>query len=134
MRSIKFRAFTPKDSHFKGYSELMYVPDAVSSDGFPMTSDTGFLGSTNYYVEKHDILMLSTGFKIGETDVYDSDILEFSLENGEKEIGVVRFADGGFWTSQKEGTSEELLSEELEFYKDSVKIIGNLHQNPGLIK
>ena len=111
MREIKLKVYSL-------YDGKMYEPFTMTYD-FPS-------GGGDF--SKDSIFLRSTGLTIGEDEVWEDDILEFTMETGEKETGVVRFAAGGFWTSQKEGDSEELLSEELEFYKGNVKIIGNIYQ------
>lgn len=65
-------------------------------------------------------------------ELYEGDIIMFTLQDGTIEYGVIRFSDDGFWTSQKKGYHEELLSDELSSNLDYKKI-GNIHQNPELI-
>lgn len=61
-------------------------------------------------------------------DIFERDVLEFQLIDGTKERGTVRFSSDGFWTSQDKDSDEELLSDELNFYKGKVKIVGTIHQ------
>ena len=78
------------------------------------------------------ILMQYTGLKCRNKEIYEDDVIEFSLQDGSKEYGVVRFSDDGFWTSQDANHCEELLSEELNSKCLKPKLIGNIHQNPEL--
>ena len=83
----------------------------------------------------HEV-MQSTGLKDSKgTEIYEGDIIKFKVDFPEQEFdnGIVRWADGGYWTSQIENDLEELLSEELNDLKGS-EIIGNIHQNPELLK
>ncbi len=101
-------------------------------DGFRMYEPCVWMGKEylvlpDSFIESH--LMQFTGFR----DFFEGDILEFDLEDGQKEIGVIRFSEAGFWTSQLEGMSEELLSDELDYYKEKCRCIGNIYQNPELL-
>ncbi len=143
MEAIKYRAFTKEGKMIYNVTpftwdfciDLMWHK-CIESNG------SGVLGSggseAKFEVFAHSIvggaLMQCSGFTIGDKELYAGDILEFTLEDGSKEIGVVRLSSRGYWTSQKEGMSEELLCEELDYYKDNdcVRVIGNVHQNPEL--
>ena len=118
MREIKFRVYSPVD-------DKMYVPFSLTYD-FPCKGGD---------FSKDSIFIQFTGLYIGdnEDEVWEGDILEFILDDGKIEIGVVRFSEYGYWTSQKDDQSEELLSGELSFYDGNVKIIGNIYQNPDLL-
>lgn len=57
------------------------------------------------------------------SEIYEGDKLEFELEDGSKDTGIVRFCKWGYFTSEEEGGCDELLSEEIEYYQNKVEII-----------
>lgn len=82
-----------------------------------------------------DVLMQYTGLldKNGK-EIYEGDVIEFNLEDGTKEYGTVRWSKDGFWTTQKEGMHEELLSDELNTNAYEYKVVGNSFENPEILK
>lgn len=126
MREIKFRAW--KDGQmFLSPSTL----EALHHLGSWFEAHSAF--SYTAKETKDSIIMQFTGFNHNGVDIFESDILEFELEDGGTEIGVVRFSKEGYWTSQKESEHEEILSEELDYYKDKVKLIGDIYSTPNLV-
>jgi uncharacterized phage protein (TIGR01671 family) len=116
MREIKFRAwlgnrmgvaFNPFDSVFL-------------SQGGTFSDETIFMQYTGLK-DKHG------------KEIYEGDIIEFDLIDGQKEFGVVRFSEDGFWTSQLEGFQEELLSDEINSSAYDWKVAGNIYENPELV-
>lgn len=130
MRQIKLRAWLRDVGIMLNVYVLDQTGDAGKGTHFPRSrgwSEHG--GDFVFNIDDAD-LMQFTRLQILKQQVWEGDILKFELEDGQVEIGVVRFADGGFWTSQKEGDSEELLSDEIAFYQP--EIIGNIYQHPEL--
>ncbi len=117
MREIKFRVWD-------GGLNAMSEPFNLDND---LDCVVGWLGNCE--------LMQFTGLKDSKgTEIYEGDIIKFKVDFPEQEFdnGIVRWADGGYWTSQTENYLEELLSEELNDLKGS-EVIGNIHQNPELL-
>lgn len=87
---------------------------------------------SDYYAIGNYEVMQFTGLRddLGN-DLYEGDVIEFDCEEMGTEKGLVRFADGGFWTSQPKGMDEQLLSDELHQLKN--KKIGDIFSNPGLL-
>jgi len=135
-REIRFRVFHDGEMHYMVKGSHLYL--SFFSEGIPWglfeigTDRRLVTGDPNAILNTPGILMQFTGLK-DETglDIYEGDILEFDLWSEGKELGVVRFSDAGFWTSQKEGEDEQILSEEL--HDIHARVIGNIYQNPDLL-
>lgn len=95
--------------------------------GFYTTTDWG-----DYYAINEYTIMQFTGLRddLGN-DLYEGDVIEFDCEEMGRERGIVRFSDGGFWTSKPKGMDEQLLSDELHQLKN--KKIGDVYSNPELL-
>jgi hypothetical protein len=136
IREIRFRVFHEgKMYYLKKGSALMLC---FFSEGIPWglynssTDQRLVSGDPDAILSTPGILSLFTGFRLKGKDLYQGDILEFDLADGQKEIGVIRMSKEGFWTSQLEGYQEELLSRELACKSIPIKLIGNIYQNPEL--
>lgn len=135
MREIKFRAW---DSDF---GSMVYE---FTKDGYSLNMVAGELevwstdgNGDNFLLP----LMQYTGLKLNGQEIWEGDIIEFNLGyltefdvGNLKEYGVVRFSEDGFWTSSLPGFEEELLSDELKSDAYERKIVGNIHENPELLK
>lgn len=152
MREIKFRAW---DKHSKQMT-TSFVMSPTSPDwapfiirrnaeankllneldhknGDPFGGDYTMTDWGDYYAINNLIVMQSTGLKDDDKkEIWEGDLIEFDLEESGKEIGVVRFSNSGFWTSSSDGGAEEVLSEELSDLPN--KVIGNIYENPELLK
>lgn len=118
-RQIKFRAL----DKFNGCYHYSKSGDFADLAQFFQMLDEYERGGNEIIPERFSGLTDKEG-----NEIYEGDVLEFELEDLGKERGVVRFSKDGFWTSQAEGASEGLLSDELKFYKGKVKIVGTIHQ------
>lgn len=139
-REIKFRVFCKGTMYYFNKGDNLTL--SFFSEGIPWgvydsaTEQRYVTGDTNAIFNEPGILMQSTGLKDKNgNDIFEGDVLDFDLSSemeAENELGVVRFAKGGYWTSQDENHLEEILSEELESFP--TEIIGNVFENPELIK
>lgn len=121
-RVIKFRAWSPisEDEWRMGLPFEPFDPVFLSTGGtFPEGS----------------VFMQFTGLldKDGK-EVYEGDIIEFDLQDGNKEYGIVRWSEDGFWTTQDAKHQEELLSDELKSNAYKYKLIGNIYEHKHLLK
>ena len=124
MREIRYRCF---------YRHNMYPVTGMSGNPLTVSMIDSDFGEMSPDLEHIKGVMQFTGFHHNGKDVFESDIIEFELEDGSIEIGVVRFSKEGYWTSQKESEHEEILSEELDYYKDKAKVIGDIYSTPKLV-
>lgn len=119
-REIKFRAWIPNED---GTHEMCY--DLAFEEYEPI----------NDLLNKTEYLMQYTGLKDKNgKEIYDGDIILFEVDFPEAafDIGVVRWALGGFWTAQEPDDIEQLLSDELTDLEGEV--IGNRYEHPELLK
>jgi uncharacterized phage protein (TIGR01671 family) len=130
MREIKFRLYDKQENKiiFKGF----HVFGEVTTFGAIESYCHETAGSKHPWDRYHDlILMQCTELLTNSGDyIWEGDILKFVID-GESELGVVRFSKDGYWTSQFEGQSEELLCEEIQSLQ--FEIIGNIYENPELL-
>ena len=117
MREIKFRAWDKTDG-------VMWQWIALEQDGFKIINDPSY------------ILMQYTGLKDKNgKEIYEGDLLQLITFEGGGGISAfpVEFENGCFGIC----TNGEYLAE-LKYYIDmpfiSAVIIGNIHENPELIK
>lgn len=134
---LKFRAWDKKENKFASVASLVVVRYGSHDD------KTRYYGFDDY--ENRFVLMQYTGLHDKNLiDIYEGDILE--LDGGAEPFKVeVIFSDGAFrakvpWLKED---YPPLLAytifedlEEGKFFKDCVivKVIGNIYQNPELLK
>lgn len=124
MREIKFR-------YYDITVNTMLIPECIGQYGVYKTGRD----FENGHSLPFDGLMQFTGLKDKNgKEIYEGDIIRFRVDFPEQpyDDGVVRFASGGFWTSQTVHDLEELLSEELNELDGEV--IGNIYENPNLLQ
>jgi uncharacterized phage protein (TIGR01671 family) len=117
MKEIKFRAWDKANKQ-------MYQVKTLTWDRW------------GRYAEGQDEIMQYTGLKAKGKEVYEGDILSYSEHYiGDhcysEGVGVVEFDNGGFFIKAPSLTPA-LCREEIE--NEQMEIIGNIYENPELIK
>ena len=106
MREIKFRAWDKRNK-----SEL----SNVAQDWIELMQFTG--------------LKDKYGVKIYEGDVLNAK----SMESEEKYVGIVEFNETGYWVFYKRLPTGSKVS--ISFYTvEDIEVIGNIYENPELVK
>jgi uncharacterized phage protein (TIGR01671 family) len=133
MREIKFRAWSERVG--------MYEIDVLAIN--PVTWDCGSKKGVSLAYQPHIKVMQYTGLKDKNgVEIYDGDILYYSLfDHNDNDIqykGIVRWFGTGFVvTREPDDKGEGKYGLELFwiYNQDSeLKVIGNIHFNPELIK
>ncbi|MDG6763115.1 YopX family protein [Lactiplantibacillus plantarum] len=115
---IKFRAW---DNKYKEYTENRYLFEIVP-DGkdFDLVSSVDFDDSNGLVIEQY------TGLKdVNGKEIYEGDILE-----NRKYRSIVKFASGKFLAD----LIETIQTFDLIGETHGSKVIGNVHENPELLK
>ena len=117
MREIKFRAWN-------GSEKRMTTP-------FAWVNDSNLLSSFMCSAPTEQ-LMQFTGLKDNEgIDIYEGDIVSDHIG-----IGVVEYSDrkAAFRVNYNDGIAKWFIDYTLKGEKESLKVIGNIHQNPWLLE
>lgn len=136
-RTIKFRGkpFDNKKWHYGHYSDFNHNPDGLSKMSYWITTPAG--GCT-IQANPHTIGQFTELCDMNEKEIYEDDILKVYIGNGKYELRQIYWWQGAYWT--KRVKSYGAYGEEpqtLSFYftnKIEVEVIGNIHDNPELIK
>ena len=137
MRDIKFRAWNKKHNEMWEVTSMSWVIPRSYNEPERDTSDTvqsigaGNKDSTNE-LHPDNTLMQYTGLKDKNgVEIYEGDIFKSSNEVGSIQ-GVVKFQDGAFVATH----AYLEVSPNLGDIKSmtSVEVIGNVHENPELLK
>lgn len=135
MREIKFRIWNGAEMVCDvtvGKFGVFYVNP--SNNGLDPNDSASLTPFTTKY-DDDTPLMQFTGLKDKNgVEIYEGDIIRFKVDFPEAvyDNGMVRWADGGYWTSQTTDDLEDLLSEELRYLEGEV--IGNIYEHPYLLK
>jgi len=148
MREIKFRAWIkPNNTGFEG--EM--ITQESNSDWFMISNGTGFTiveDHTDYLEEDQFVIMQYTGLKDKNgVEIYEGDIIAYTNLLEEEKKGSIYFREGSFRLKQKtlgknewdgevrmwnDGSHDWYSIENLESFE--MEVIGNIHQNPELLK
>lgn len=130
----KFRAY---DKRFSEFVEDFFV----SEDGkiYKKTKDTGYGFAISRETSDKIILMQSTGLKDKNgKEIFEGDVVTFEdeIRCGDDldiflNIGVVEYGQGMFYISNRQSVcADDLLDGEMW----DVEVIGNIYENPELLK
>lgn len=132
-RIIKFRAWTGNEMQYNvmaGFLGAYYVQGINENDAVCMSE-------FNTLYDKETPIMQVTGLKdkLGK-EIYESDIVHIHLEDGEKTELVKWSESDGLWEPYLEGANEYFytLHQLANHHGATVEIIGNIYDNPELIK
>ena len=117
MRDIKFRAWDCEDSEMIAPENLLTI------------NDNRYLNESLVHDEKVTFMQF-TGFQDSKgSDIYEGDIIEKDDDKFAR-LGVVSFIHGCWMVASED--KERYFS--LHFYLKQVKVIGNVHETPELLK
>lgn len=134
-REIKFRAWLKPVDHFDG--EMIF--EGCDSDSIMISNGNGFSVLEEYeYLDKDRFeIMQYTGLKDKNgVEIYEGDIVQY--EDGK--ILKVLFKLGYFfaydgYTNTSEASERMLFDDRTPFEPSfEIKVIGNIHENPELLK
>ena len=136
MREIKFRAWDKENKKF--YDDIFGIDDS----GQVILIEQGAVWTTpKYVVAKNCIPLQYTGIKDkNEKEIYEGDILKGISEHTEIDgtprtaisVGAVKFYENlcCFMVDRLNAEPEELV----DWIQESVYVIGNIYENPELMK
>ena len=122
MRELKFRIWSEEDKEYR--SDIRVSDLVIDIDGAPSTiySAEGDRFDIEQYTGLKD--------KNGE-EIYEGDIVENTYENVGKVRYEVKWDCGRFIMTSK--NPYNLVQIGMGIYPNSSKVIGNIHENPGLL-
>lgn len=125
MRKIKFRAWLKEK---KIIGEVLGI-DILHKEIFFSNEDVNCYEHTDF---KDIELMQYTGLKdMREKEIYEGDIVKLRANHG---IGVIKYSDewGAFVVEYIKPRPLVVLG--MNYYKEDIEVIGNIYENPELIK
>ena len=125
MREIKFRAWHKEE---KIMGEVLGI-DILHKEIFFLNEDVDRYEHTDF---KDIELMQYTGLKDkNNKEVYEGDIVKLRANHG---IGVIKYYDewGAFVVEYIKPRPLTVLG--MSYYKEDIEVIGNIYENPELIK
>jgi hypothetical protein len=137
MRDIRFRIFHEGKMYYlkKGDNHnLTFFSEGIPWGLYESSTEARVVsGDPNAILNTPGVLMQFTGLQLNGVDVYEGDVIKFTMQDEGVEFGVVRFSNDGFWTTQDEGHQEELLSDELNSKAINPELVGNIYQHPEIL-
>ena len=118
MRELKFKTWGPKFRNMSEPMDMFYLTDCRDPENH---------GS---YFEDDVVFLQYTGLidKNGK-EIYEGDI---AMCDGKRR--VIRWSNGRYWFHAEFADIYENISELFDKYYQKVEIIGNIYQNPELLK
>ena len=118
-----------KDSTVWVYGYYTKSPQGIARIWSPITKDNGESYLYDYVVDPETVGQY-TGLKDRHgQEIYEGDI----LRDDEMGLNVVRWEDGSFWLEMFYEGNQSLM-EHLSDYNEVCEIIGNIYENPELLK
>jgi uncharacterized phage protein (TIGR01671 family) len=118
-----------KDSTVWVYGYYTKSPQGIARIWSPVTKDNGESYLYDYVVDPETVGQY-TGLKDRHgQEIYEGDI----LRDDEMGLNVVRWEDGSFWLEMFYEGNQSLM-EHLSDYNEVCEIIGNIYENPELLK
>ena len=141
MREIKFRAFNKKDKLYQDVYSVEFLNGGIKALGTGVYIGNGWVTEDNGFKHECDVVLEQfTGLKDKDgVDIYEGDILAFNyFDDDDDEIYSVVFGVHGY----SKTVGFHCIDANLElssFYGgipdcDAIRVIGNIHQNPELLK
>jgi uncharacterized phage protein (TIGR01671 family) len=137
-RELKFRVWDVKDKKFLNPSDI-----AINGNGNLLITDSGWYENFENQNLSDYVVQQYTGFKdIDRKEIFEDDIIELEAstkDNSTKKLtATIDYGLGAFlvMTKNEDGDLFFALLQEFhdKIYKYQIKIIGNIFENPELLK
>lgn len=137
MKSVKFRAWDKeRKEYLSGGHVLLVVPQGRGERQTTLCLD--LFEHPDRYRERFDLEQFTGLHDKVEREIYEGDIIEIDHDLGEKSKTTVVFQDGGFVVEDDFGEADLLTVgwaiEAWDAAGDTYTVIGNIHENPELLK
>lgn len=140
MRELKFRAWQPHGSLHREpgmylVESLHFEPDQEGHGEAFLKPDEGTLAQSSEYFDDIMLMQYTGQDDKNGREVYDQDVCRYVDESGTPQVGIVEW-QGYRWALEAIGGDEE-GNQDIELhpdYMDEVEVIGNIYQNPELLK
>ena len=128
MREIKFRAWDVSTATMSYEVELHRF-----SDGYGFRMELNHFKKHWIHVEEKYVMQYTEIKDDGENEIYGSDVVKVTQPDGTQINGEVML-DKGQWVIRISDSKYEDLDLYTTVKKDGVRVIGNIYENPGLLK